>query len=375
MQKRIQKRGKRFERAKDVLRRATVLSKTIAAMHPDSEGRLAVLREQAATARGEFERLQAIEREVQDHFRMTRRDLMILERVAEFRFLTSEQIMRLVPALSGETAKQIPERLKRLWLLQYLDRPRAQLQYYRAGGGSDKLVYALGNEGAKLLSERSGIPIHKLNWTLKNNRVGQLNIQHTVNIAEMLSKAESECAGRTDIGFIKSAQLTTESPIATQKMEKPHKIAGTVNFAGRTFKLAIHPDAVFALEFKTEDERSHFFYEDDRGTMPVARKLSSMRADVRQRSLLEKFLCYAQGWKDGHVQTRYGWDHFRVIVMTTSPERVERMVDVAQEVAKDRNLAGCRGLFLFGETASFSQSSLLQYTFINGKGEQVKLTD
>ena len=91
----------------------------------------------------------------------------------------------------------------------------------------------------------------------------------------------------------------------------------------------------------------------------VARKLSSMKSDVRQRSLLEKFLCYAQGWKDGHVQARYGWDHFRVIVMTTSPERVARMVDVVQEVAKDRNLAGCRGLFLFGETASFSQSSLL----------------
>ncbi len=154
-----------------------------------------------------------------------------------------------------------------------------------------------------------------------------------------------------------------------------HKIASDVTFAERNFKLAIHPDAVFALQFKAENERSNFFFEADRGSMPVARKLSSMKADVRQRSLLEKFLCYAQAWKSGHVQKRYGWEHFRVIVMTTSPERVQRMVDVVQEVAKDRHLSGCRGLFLFADAASFAEHRLLDYPFTNGKGERVRLVD
>ena len=39
----------------------------------------------------------------------------------------------------------------------------------------------------------------------------------------------------------------------------------------------------------------------------------AVKADVRQRSVLEKFMCYAQAWKDGYAERRYGWQHFRVI--------------------------------------------------------------
>ena len=182
------------------------------------------------------------------HFQRTPRDEDIIRRVGEFRFVNSEQILRLVPAIGGETAKQIPERLKRLWQLHYLDRPRAQLQYFRQGGGSAKMVYALGQQGAKLLSERDGTPIHKLNWTLKNNRVGQLNILHTVEIAEFLSKLEAECGAAKTVALIKGDAIVRESPPTTHKMEKPHKIAAQPSLAGRSFRLAIHPDAVFALD-------------------------------------------------------------------------------------------------------------------------------
>ena len=308
------------------------------------------------------------------HFQRTERDEQIIRRVGEFRFLSSEQVLRLVPPLAGETAKQIPERLKRLWQLQFLDRPRAQLQYYRAGGGSARMIYALGQQGARLLSERDNVPIHKLNWTLKNNRVGQINILHTVEIAEVLTKLESECKASDNVTLIKGTQVVAESPVTTHKMEKPHKIATSPSFAGRSFKLAIHPDAVFALEIDA-DERSNFFLEVDRGTMPVARKLSSMKADVRQRSVLEKFMCYAQAWKDGHVEARYGWEHFRVIFVTTSPERVARMVDVVEELAKDEHMRGCKGLFLFADAKSLRGKALLDTAFINGKGERVRLLD
>ncbi len=308
------------------------------------------------------------------HFQRTPRDEAIIRRVGEFRFVNSEQILRLVPAIGGETAKQIPERLKRLWQLHYLDRPRAQLQYFRQGGGSAKIVYALGQQGAKLLSQRDATPIHKLNWTLKNNRVGQLNILHTVEIAEFLSKLEAECTAAKSVALIKGDAIVRESPPTTHTMEKPHRIAAQPSLAGRSFKLAIHPDAVFALGLGT-GKQSNFFLEVDRGTMPVARKLSSMRADVRQRSVLEKFMCYAQAWKDGHAERRYGWQHFRVIFVTTSAERVARMVDVVTELAKDLDMRGCKGLFLFADTASLRSTPLLDCKFTNGKGERVGLTD
>ena len=320
------------------------------------------------------------------HFQLTERDETIIRRVGEFRFLNSGQIMRLLPPVSGDTPKQIPERLKRLWQLQYLDRPRAQLEYYRRGGGSARMVYALGLEGAKFLSERDGTPIHKLNWTLKNKRVGQLNILHTIEIADVQTRLECECGANDQIELIKAAQLISESPAATQAMEKPHKIVatptitverknratGTITREKQSFRLAVHPDDVFALAIGG-DKQSNFFVEIDRGTMPVWRKASSMSPGVRQRSVLEKMLCYAQAWKDGHVLERYGWTQFRVIFVTPSPERVARMLQVLGGVAQD--ISGCKGLFLFADAASLHSTSILDFRFTNGKGEHVRLID
>ena len=169
-------------------------------------------------------------------------------------------------------------------------------------------------------------------------------------------------------------------------MEKPHKIVatptitverknratGTITRDKQSFRLALHPDDVFALGIGG-DKQSNFFVEIDRGTMPVWRKASSMSPGVRQRSVLEKMLCYAQAFKDGHALDRYGWTQFRDIFVTPSPERVARMLQVLGGVAQD--IPGCKGLFLFADAASLHSSPILDYRFTNGKGDKVRLAD
>ena len=225
-----------------------------------------------------------------------------------------------------------------------------------------------------------------LNWTLKNKRVGQLNILHTIEIADLQTRLECECGASGQIELIKAAQLLAESPAATQAMEKPHKIVatptitverknratGTIAKEKQSFRLAVHPDDVFALGIGG-DKQSNFFVEIDRGTMPVWRKPSSMSPGGRQRSVLEKMLCYAQAWKDGHVRDRYGWTQFRVIFVTPSPERVARMLQGLHGLTHD--IPGCNGLFLFADAASLRSTPILDYRFTNGKGDKVRLAD
>lgn len=57
-------------------------------------------------------------------------------------------------------------------VMAVLDRPRAQIDYYRRG--SQAMVYGAGPEGMKLLEERLGIPHRKVDWTARNrHRVAQ----------------------------------------------------------------------------------------------------------------------------------------------------------------------------------------------------------
>ena len=57
-------------------------------------------------------------------------------------------------------------RLLRLFHAAYIDRPRAQLDFYPVG--SAPMVYALADRGARLMIERDGIEFANVEWSRKN---------------------------------------------------------------------------------------------------------------------------------------------------------------------------------------------------------------
>src|SRR5262245_22831922 len=82
----------------------------------------------------------------------TDRDLDIIRTIAQLRFATATHVARVI----GGSEKKIIERTGQLYYSGYLDRPPAQVDYYRAGGGSSPIVYALAKDGARVLIEKDG---------------------------------------------------------------------------------------------------------------------------------------------------------------------------------------------------------------------------
>src|SRR5712675_2415505 len=88
-------------------------------------------------------------------FQLTQRDREIIRLLYRHRFLRSSQIV----AFMGGSSQQLLRRLKLLYHHGYLERPRAQLQYYERGG-SKSIAYGLGNKGGVLLRREFGIAVH-----------------------------------------------------------------------------------------------------------------------------------------------------------------------------------------------------------------------
>src|ERR1700731_4423381 len=83
---------------------------------------------------------------------ITPRDIEIFRAVTTHRFLRSAHFAQLIDG----AAKKIIERVGQLYYAGYLERPPAQLEYYRAGGGSSPIVYAIANRGAQVLIDHDG---------------------------------------------------------------------------------------------------------------------------------------------------------------------------------------------------------------------------
>jgi hypothetical protein len=301
------------------------------------------------------------------YMKLTPRDLAILGHVARHRFLNSRQIMELV----GKSPRVV-RRLELLFRCGYLDRPRAQLVYY-AKAGSEPLVYALGRLGAKALAGSPKETHEAHRWTHKNKRVGQVHVQHTIEAADILVRLETETRSRNGVRLVSRTELLDEAPPATRDMTEPLKLSADVSWANRNHRLAVIPDDAFALEFTDGGavERANFFLELDRETMPVMRRSKSLDRQNRQTSMLSKFLTYHRVWRDKLHTTRFGWENFRVLTVTTSDKRVDSMIEAVKAVTDGRGSS----LFLFATASVLKSGDVLSLAWQSGKGELVRLTE
>src|SRR6266516_7021516 len=109
---------------------------------------------------------------------LTERDREILRLVHRRRLLRSSHIISLSPG----SAQQLLRRLQLLYHHGYLERPRAQIDYYHQGG-SQRLVYGLGNKGAAFLKQELGALFRELSWDQKNRSVGRIFLEHALLVS------------------------------------------------------------------------------------------------------------------------------------------------------------------------------------------------
>jgi len=275
----------------------------------------------------EAKRRARFEREPLPRFRLTERDLEILRAVYRHRLLSSGHLV----SLAGGSPQRVLRRLQSLFHHGYLDRPRAQLDWYSEG--SKPLVYALGRKGAKAIGRAGG------RWTQKNRELGRGFLHHTLAVADALVSIELACRETGGPKFVPEEDLRASLPATAHPDGNPFRMRVSFRYRGRRETLGIIPDGVFALRYSDRSsgrETDYFFLEADRGTMPVTRK------NLLRTSLARKYLAYHAAWKQGLHARLFGLPNFRVLIVTTTEARRRNLERALPEV-----LGSGKRLFVF----------------------------
>lgn len=242
--------------------------------------------------------------------------------MARYRLLRSDAIT----ALIGGSRKKIAARLGRLYHAGYLDRPRAQIEYFVAGGGSRSIVYCAGPAARRLGVERDRMT-HKV--------VGRVFLLHTLAIAAFRVALALAVRAHDAVELLESDEaLASPSSLTTER-----DVRWSVGVAGDA-AVAIVPDYVFALRYR-DGRRRNYLVEIDRGTMPVT------RSSPRQTSVMRKLCAYDALRSTRKLEHATGWRNFRVLIVT---EDAARAGAIRRAVATSRLAAS--PLFVIGDQPS-----------------------
>ena len=191
------------------------------------------------------------------------------------------------------------------------------------------MVYGLGPQGARMLYAKG--EQGRIDWTAKNREATKLFIEHTLRVADFMVALEIACRdSRIEL-------------ILKDNLPELPRWSVSVSQQNQRTTLGVVPDAVFGLS--TPDKPTVFYcLEADRATMPVKRR------HLEQTSACRKFLAYHASWKQRVPEQRFNWKRFRVLTLTTSPERVQHLREAPSE------LPSGHGLFVFAHQRQLQES-------------------
>ena len=259
---------------------------------------------------------------------LTPDDLAIIDHIRRHRFLRSTHLVRLLP---HRPPKKLIERLGALFHAGYLDRPRAQLDYY-ARAGSAPMVHGLGDRSQALVTV-----LPNLEWATKGRDLKRPYIEHALMVADIMVAIEIAARDREDIEFVAGEQLLAFKA----RPDKSHawKLSADLLVGRERHSVTLIPDAVFALRSRATGRYACFFLEADRGTMPVD------RADLSQTSIRRKLLAYEAALKARQHVERFAFHNLRILTVTSSFERLRSMIAALNAVTHGM----ATGRFLFAK--------------------------
>jgi hypothetical protein len=302
-------------------------------------------------------------------FALTPKDLDIIGAVARHRFLNSDQIARLFG--EGRTRGRLTE----LFHAGYLERPIRQRDLKIKNGeltpGSIPTVYALSQDGARLLADERGAPEawRRRHWQRDNTDATRIYIAHTLGIANLRIALDIAAKTNPAVTLQHDAELARTIPRDFQQYPGrafsmiPHIIQD-----GTRIDLAVDCDAAFALDDTTARRKGHYLVEIDMNTMPIERRKRDGSLSFKGTSIMRKVVAYERAHELGLHKTLFGWPGFRVLIITTSAIHAANM---AKAIAALNHGKGSR-LFLLAD-ASATDGNIFEYNFINCWQEPVTL--
>ena len=291
---------------------------------------------------------------------LTERDKVILLSLYKYRFLSTDHLQALTDT---QSRWGMNKRLRLLYDHKYIDKPKAQRALF-SHAEKRPTIYALGNKGADTLAHQFNIPMpQSVYWTEKNRRVREKHIEHTLGISDFMVSVEMACKKVGNIRLMDRDEILARSPKQTKRVEYPFRWKTNIMHGGQRHQIAIVPDYVFGLHYEDKPNgknRSFFFVEIDRGTMPIVRR------DIKQTSFLRKMQSYEDSWKNKLPKQRFDINAFRVLTLTTSNDRIQTMV----EAYKTELNQVPAGVFLF---AVKSADLVTKRIWVNAAGKQADL--
>ena len=289
-------------------------------------------------------------------FQLTERDIAIIRIAADHRFVRSDHVSKLLTA----NHEKILRRLQALFHNAYLDRPDAQRDFYRAG--SDKMIYALGNRGARLLIDQHGLDIADVDWSRKNFEARRPFIQHQLAVVDFRVALILAVRARPGLALIEPRQLLAAMPAATREAKRPLAWRVKVQHKGAPQEIGVNPDYAFAIRFPDGSRRA-FLVECDRGTMPVE------RAGLKQTSIVKKLLTYRRGHKQKLHQRAFDWKAFRVLFVTNTAQRA---ANILSAIERTPDLASSE-LFYITDRHALAAADVLTHRWQHASGSTYTL--
>lgn len=298
---------------------------------------------------------------------LTDDDVAILRHVHRHRFVRADDLYRLV---DNRTPDRVSRRLTLLFRNEFLDRPIAQVDRYREGG-SQALVYGLGNAGARYLKEALGMPIGPTDWRARNRSYTRENLDHTLATSRFLIDLELACRQHRSMSLIPFEEILVGAAPQTRLSRSPMTWPVPVQWHGGKTQVQIAPDAVFGLRSRENGvaaKRAYFFLEIDRGTMTIVpgETVRESEAFPYRATMLRKFYAYADSFRLGLHKARFGIGAPRVLILTTSAKRAKAMQENCERfVVRPFRLPA--PMYLFGLIGS-SRSDPLSMRLVDASG-------
>ncbi len=220
---------------------------------------------------------------------LSNKDKAILRYVHQYRLLKSQDHIWKLIGGSDRTVR----RLRDLAEASYLHR-------FKTKDASKQRVYGIGNRGLTFLAREGGYARKKVNAKASNNRLKNLNIEHTFLIAKTMIAIELAAKDHPEVRFITPDEIynRVDTPAEAKRWftkerffarEKRFKLKADIKPPGmESFKATIFADWMFGLEYGKPGERRqrYFLLEADRGNMPVE------TTDFDRTSIIKKMYVY-----------------------------------------------------------------------------------
>ena len=264
--------------------------------------------------------------------------------------------------------KHVASRARELFFQSggYLERPVVQLALRLQGKtimpGTGPLVYGVTREGLALVdrARRLALGIESA-WVTRHD--GSRHLAHCLSVTSVGVGVDVGLRG-TNLRRLSEAEL--RATLRHPKRARPWQLNVRYKNRGRGVdeQLSVIPDLVFAIE--QGSKRYHYMVECDLGHMPVVRDKGR---DLKRSSILRKLIGYAKAYEENLHRTEFLWLGMRVLILTTSKERVLSCAEAARDCFGSNKVGK---IFLFGALDEASRD-LFNYDFATVDGKSVKL--